>query len=159
MPNRTSQSGQRSSPRSKGFALHRIRLLRTRSQTFSQQKQIGICAKDNFVGKFVEEWKAYLDSSGKTDSFETVDVSANLAGILASKDQTEIVLLSRSQSWWRLMPLTGAAKRRCQNVLSPHELVRRRNGRSSGERSKDHSRKIGFQSRTTARIRFDLEKL
>jgi nucleosome binding factor SPN SPT16 subunit len=53
------------------------------------QTNVGTLPKDKFTGKFVEEWEAFLTSSGT--SFKTVDVSAALAGVMARKEEDEIV--------------------------------------------------------------------
>jgi nucleosome binding factor SPN SPT16 subunit len=53
------------------------------------QTPVGTLPKDKFTGKFVDEWEAFLASSGT--SFDTVDVASSLAGVMACKEDDEIV--------------------------------------------------------------------
>jgi nucleosome binding factor SPN SPT16 subunit len=55
------------------------------------QKKVGVFAKDKPKGKFTDEWDALLTKDGNKDSFETVDVSAVVASIMAVKEADEIV--------------------------------------------------------------------
>lgn len=50
---------------------------------------MGSVMKDQYSGKFVTEFKAALDKSGK--GFENADVSVGLGQVLASKDDEELV--------------------------------------------------------------------
>lgn len=56
------------------------------------QNQLGVFVKDNFDGKFVDEWKSFLDSKGKT--LNVSDMSPQIASIMASKEQSEIVKIN-----------------------------------------------------------------
>lgn len=46
-------------------------------------------SKDKFTGKFVDEWNNYLKTNNV--EFENKDVSPVMAGVLAIKDEDEIV--------------------------------------------------------------------
>lgn len=53
------------------------------------QGAVGAFPKDKFKGKFVDEWNTFLQES-KTE-LETKDVGPAFAGILAVKDEEEVV--------------------------------------------------------------------
>ena len=50
---------------------------------------MGSITKDQYGGKFVQEFKSALEKSGK--GFETVDVSVGLGQALSVKDEDEMV--------------------------------------------------------------------
>ncbi|OLL26729.1 FACT complex subunit spt16 [Neolecta irregularis DAH-3] len=53
----------------------------------SAGKRVGIFAKDQFKGKFVDEWKEVY---GKLDKFQEVDVSTGLLHVMSVKDEDEL---------------------------------------------------------------------
>lgn len=53
------------------------------------QGTTGVLSKDKFTGKFVDEWNNYLKTNNV--EFENKDVSPVMAGVLAIKDEDEIV--------------------------------------------------------------------
>lgn len=55
-------------------------------------KTIGVFAKDSFPGEFCELWKKAL----KDASFETVDIGASIAYILAPKEESELVPIKKA---------------------------------------------------------------
>jgi nucleosome binding factor SPN SPT16 subunit len=50
---------------------------------------VGCVIKDKFTGKFVDEWNNFLKESNT--ELDTRDVSAVMAGILARKEEEEVV--------------------------------------------------------------------
>lgn len=55
-------------------------------------KVVGIFSKDNFPGEFCESWRNIL----KKESFENVDISAALAYVMATKDESEILTVKKA---------------------------------------------------------------
>ncbi|XP_058807704.1 FACT complex subunit spt16 isoform X2 [Phymastichus coffea] len=55
-------------------------------------KAIGVFPKDNYKSTFVEAWKAVL----KKENFETVDVSAAVAYVMAPKEESEILTVKKA---------------------------------------------------------------
>lgn len=55
-------------------------------------KTMGVFAKDNFPGEFIELWRAAL----KKEDFQTVDVSPAVAMVIAPKDDYEILTIKKA---------------------------------------------------------------
>ncbi|KAJ9590632.1 hypothetical protein L9F63_016343 [Diploptera punctata] len=55
-------------------------------------KTLGVFSKDNYPGQFMEAWRAVL----KKESFETVDVSADVAYVMAPKEDSELLIMKKA---------------------------------------------------------------
>ncbi|XP_069689096.1 FACT complex subunit spt16 isoform X1 [Periplaneta americana] len=57
-----------------------------------QGKTLGVFSKDNYPGQFMDAWRAVL----KKEHFETVDVSADIAYVMAPKEEPELLIMKKA---------------------------------------------------------------
>lgn len=55
-------------------------------------KTLGVFAKDNYPGEFMDAWRACV----KKEEFATMDVSSAVAYVMAPKEETEIVMVKKA---------------------------------------------------------------
>jgi nucleosome binding factor SPN SPT16 subunit len=57
-----------------------------------QGKTLGVFSKDNYPGPFMDAWRAAL----KKEHFETADVSADIAYVMAPKEEPELLIMKKA---------------------------------------------------------------